>query len=200
MVYDFSKKSNTYNAKSYKKADFTSTRCPKCHAVGQFNLHGSYYRYIVFFVMLDLVYKHIEIKRIRCLFCGATHAVMPGDLIPYKLLSLFAALYILSSYYLDRVPVLKIAAAWRFSFQFIYSSLTAFRLHSSRIYQYFWKASNGGIQAGLDDAGIMALIREPYMGFQSGYTESNRRPCFMCKFFNKANGPPSGVFIPFTAP
>jgi len=200
MIYDFSKKSNTYSAKSYKKSDFAATRCPECHTIGQFNLHGSYHRYIIYFVKLEFICDYIEIKRIRCLSCGTTHAVMPGDIIPYKLLSFFVILYILSLYYKEKFSVLKIAAILRFSFQFIYSSLSAFRLHSSYIYQYFWKLSNGSIKTWLDDADTLSLIQEPYMGFQSGYIESNRRPCFMSKFFNKATGPPSGVFIHFAAP
>ena len=200
MIYDFSKRCKTYDADSYKRADFSETRCPKCHAVGRFKLHGSYHRHVLYFVKLLLTYEFIKIKRIKCLSCKTTHAVMPGDIIPYKLLSLFVVLFILNLFYVDRTPVLKIAAAWDFSFQFIYSALSAFRKFAPSIYLYFREVSRGLIRSGLGLAGIFSLIQKPFLGFQASYLESNKRPCFMCKFFNNANAPPIGRLVPVLPP
>lgn len=139
-------------------------------------------------------------KRIICLSCKATHAVMPCDLVPYKLLSLFVVIFILRLFYISQEPVLRIAAAWGFSFQFVYSVLAAFRRHSAGIYMYFRELSGGAIPVGLGGAGIISLVRKPYAGFQSGYIKSNKRPCFMCKFFNSADAPPIGRTAPYVAP
>jgi len=200
MIHDFTKKCNNYDAKCYKKGCFAKTRCPACYAVGRFKLHGSYFRHIVYFSKLEIVHKHIEIKRVKCISCNVTHAVMPGDLIPYKLLSLLVLLLILVQHYVNKMPVLKVEEAYKFSYQFIYSAIAAFRMHASRIHQYFREASNGLVQAGLDDAGIVALIKKPYTEFQSGHMDWNKRPCFMCKFFNNANAPPTGKFSPLLPP
>lgn len=200
MVFDFSKTFKTYDAKTYKKEDFTGTRCPRCYAAGRFKLHGSYRRHAAYWHMSKITCEFIEIKRIKCLSCKTTHAVMPGDLIPYKLLSLFIVLFILGLFYLEGEPVLKIAEAGGFSFQFIYSALYAYRKHASGISQYFREASAGDVPPTLDDAGIVSLIREPFLEFQSGYIELNKRPCFMCKFFNSAKAPPIGRLAPIPPP
>jgi hypothetical protein len=192
MVYDFSKVCKTYDAKSYRRLDFATTRCPKCPAIGRFNLHGSYHRHVLYFDMRELVHRYIEIKRVKCCSCKTTHAVMPGDIIPYKLLSLFVVLFVLDLYYLSEMPVLKIATALGFSFQFIYSALAAFRRHAAGIYQYFKEITRGTVRLGLDEAGVLSLIRKPVTDFQSSYIKFNKRPCFMCKFLTSPKAPPVG--------
>jgi len=129
MVFDFSKICKTYDAKIYKKSDFSSTHCPKCPAIGRFNLHGSYWRHVLYLTDRELMYEFIEIKRVKCISCKTTHAVMPGDMIPYKLLSLIIVIFILNSYYVAGVPVLKIVVEWGFSFQLIYLVLFTFKRH-----------------------------------------------------------------------
>lgn len=57
-----------------------SMACPKCGCRGNFRRHGSYGRRLVTLSgELDLT-----IERLRCLSCGATHAVIPEDVVPYK--------------------------------------------------------------------------------------------------------------------
>ena len=196
MVFDFSKICKTYDAKTYKRSGFAATRCPNCPAVGRFSLHGSYHRHVLYFTKQELAYKFIEIKRIKCLSCETTHAVMPGDIIPYKLLSLLVVLFILTMIYIKKATVLKVAAIWGFSYQFIYSILYAFQKHAQRIYQYFRETSHGIIQPNFDGTGILSLIQKPYTRFQSGYIEFNKRPCFMCKFLGAASAPPIGRMPP----
>jgi hypothetical protein len=154
---------------------------------------------VLYFVNHDLMYEYIEIKRIKCLSCKATHAVMPGDMIPYKLLSLMIVLFILNSYYATDVPVLKMAVEWGFSFQLIYSVLFTFKRHVYAIYQFFRECLHNALQPGLGNADIVSLIRKPYVGFQSGYIKFIKRPCFMCKFFNSPNAPTVGQ-IPHLSP
>ena len=168
------------------------TRCPKCRAVGRFTLHGSYLRHAVYFQGLEAVCELVKIKRVRCLSCKSTHGVMPGDLVPYRLLSLFVVMFILISIIIRETPVLKIAKAWDFSFQFLYSVLSAFHIHINIIHQYFMETApmSGPLTPGA--ASVLSLVREPYIIFQAGYTKLNHRPCFMCKFHNKGGAPPIG--------
>ena len=193
MIIDFSKTCNTYDKNSYTKKSFANTSCPKCPAIGKFNLHGSYQRYILYFDEKHLVYDLIDIKRVRCRSCKSTHAVMPGDLIPYKLLSLFVVIYILYSCLVEKVPVLKVAEQNGFSFQFIYSCLIAFSLYKNRIHLYFMETSPADTPHEKSYEKVVSLIKKPYLKFQSGFTKHNHRPCFMCKFFNSTDGPPIGI-------
>jgi hypothetical protein len=197
MIFDFTCSCNTYSKNNYKKDSFVDTRCPKCPAVGRFNLNGSYSRYVVFFKKFELIHTMIEIKRIKCCSCKSTHAILPWDIVPYRLLSLFVVMYILVLSYLKIVPVLKLAAAWGFSFQFIYSVIDAFTMHLSRIHQYFSETMPGAVPLPALPWEILTLIQKPYINFQYGYTRLNRRPCFMCKFFNRGGAPPIGIMAAY---
>ena len=122
MILDFSQTCNTYDQKKYTKEYFAQTPCPKCPAVGRFKMHGSYQRHVMYFSEGKLVLKPIELKRVMCKSCHSTHAVMPGDLIPYKLLSLFVVMLLLVACVVEGTPVLKFADKYGLSFQLIYKS------------------------------------------------------------------------------
>ena len=199
MILFFLKKCNTYKKNSFKKSDFEDTPCPKCPAVGRFKLHGSYKRHIFYFLDGFLHYEYIAIKRVMCKSCNSTHAVMPGDLIPYKLLSLFVVMFILNACLIEEKPVLKVAEQNGFSFQFIYSCLHTFYMHQKNIHQYFKETSPANTANEKDRKSVMSLIKKPFLKFQNNYTEHNRRPCFMCKFFDGIGCPPVGIYTPLAA-
>jgi glucan phosphoethanolaminetransferase (alkaline phosphatase superfamily) len=121
---------------------------------------------------------------------------MPGDIIPYKLLSLFVVIFILVLFHIRKTPALSVASQWGFSFQFVYSCLHAFALFKNNIHQYFMEISLGSAPLAPEPAKVLALIRKPYTDFQRNYLQLNRRPCFMRKFINKTNAPPIGIFAP----
>ena len=199
MILDFSKICNTYDKDFYTKEYFNATPCPKCPSIGRFNLHGSYRRHVFYIVDGCLYHELIEIKRIMCQSCESTHAVMPGDFIPYKLFSLFALLYILTACLIDRTPVLEVAEQNGLSYQFIYSCLYAFALYKNSIHLYFMEEMQPATPPGTDCGSVMGLIKKPYLKFQLGFTSRNRRPCFMCKFFNGGRGPFIGFMPPLKA-
>ena len=195
MVYDFNQTCKTYDKTFYTRAYFEFTPCPACPAVGRFSLHGSYERNIIYFDDGEIVCRLMEIKRVKCASCKATHAVMPGDIIPYKILSLFVFVHILVSFFLEKASVLKMAGAWDFSFQFIYSVIHAFHRHANNIRQYIREVSCELAPSAIDACGILDFItNKSGAGFQAGYTRLNRRPCFMGKFFCRAGAPPIGIY------
>ena len=196
MVYDFHQICKTYDKDIYDREYFKATPCPGCKAIGKFNMHGSYSRHVIFFDDNKTKHKRIEIKRIKCISCKRTHAVMPGDIIPYKMLSLFVLIFILVLVYLEKVPILKIENEWGFSFQFIYSVIRSFQLYMNNIRQYFREIAFEDIPAVFDAYETIALIKKPYIKFQFGYMKTNIRPCFMCKFFNGKGAPPIGLIAP----
>jgi len=193
MIYDFSRICKTYDKNIYTKNSFAGTSCPKCYALGRFNLHGSYSRHVIYFEEKQLVHRLIEIKRIKCKSCDTTHAVLPGDIIAYKLLSLFVVLSILFNFYLKKIPVLEIAAKLDFSFQFIYSCLHTFVRHVNAIHQYFRQMCPNETPTSVELLGVLVMIRSPYRVFQCNFIRLNGRPCFMCKFHKSATGPPIGI-------
>jgi hypothetical protein len=196
MVYDFLQICKTYDKNIYNREYFEATPCPACPAVGRFKMHGTYRRYAIYFEGDEIIHVLMEIKRIICVSCRTTHAVLPGDIIPYKALSLFVFIFILILFYSRKIPVLEIAKERGLSFQFIYSVMRAFQMHMNNIRQYLREVSPEDIPAVFDACGILDLIKKPYIKFQSGYIGINRRPCFMCKFFERGGAPPIGIHAP----
>jgi len=196
MIIDFSQNCNTYDKKIYKKESFSQTRCPKCPAIGRFKLFGSYQRYVMYFAEEELIYEPIDIKRIMCKSCGSTHAVMPGDLIPYKLLSLTVIMLFLTACIVEETPVLRIANKYGLSFQIINLCLNSFSLFKNRIHQYFKETLPADIPLVTDRKNIIGLIKKPYIVFQRGYVMLNRLPCFMSKFLDGSGTPHIGIYAP----
>jgi len=196
MVYDFHQICKTYDKNIYNREYFKGTPCPACPAVGRFKMHGSYWRYAIYFEDDEIIHILMEIKRIICVSCRTTHAVLPGDIIPYKALSLYVFIFILVSFYLRKKPVLEIAKKLDFSFQLIYSVMRVFQTHINNIRQYIREMSSEDIPDIFDVCSVLTLIKKPYTKFQYGYIVANRRPCFMCKFFNRRGAPPIGISAP----
>jgi len=200
MIYDYSTNCKNYSKDSYNKDFFSSTACPKCDAIGRFCMHGTYCRYIVFLAGLSLVSSSIEIRRIRCNSCGSTHAILPRDIIAYRLLSLSVILLVLFKHFLKSVPVLKIAAEFNFSHQFIYSILDTFERFRQYIFLFF-KQYNPASTADHSTKCLLEKINmfKPTFLFQYNYMTYNRRPCFMVKFFGGLS-PPYIAIIPTKLP
>jgi hypothetical protein len=57
--------------------------CPKCGARGSFTYHGQYRRSLVKLILSVCIEVSVSIKRLRCLSCKTTHAVIPFDVVPY---------------------------------------------------------------------------------------------------------------------
>ena len=195
MVYDFLQLFKTYDKNIYNQAYFKFTACPVCPAIGRFKMYGSYRRYAIFFIDNEMTHEFIDIKRILCLSCGTTHAVVPGDLIPYKVISLFVFIFILVSFYLKKKPVLQTVKRWSLSFQFIYCVIHTFNTYINHIRQYLREIYPETIPLNIDINSVLAIIKEQSIKFQSGYIKFNRKPCFMCKFIDRTGIPPVGLFV-----
>jgi hypothetical protein len=124
---------------------------------------------------------------------------MPGDIIPYKALTLLVLILVLAKAYLKKMPVLKIARRWDISFQLIYLAVCVFKRHLSNIRQYIREKFPYSARPNPSIEDTVALVRELRGEFQPGYIRASRRPCFMCKFLGKAGSPPVGIYAPIGA-
>lgn len=55
--------------------------CPSCGCPGNFARHGSYSR----FLRTEDGEQRIRVRRVVCRSCGATHALLPPGVVPYRL-------------------------------------------------------------------------------------------------------------------
>ena len=63
-----------------RECNLDDMACPECGAACGYVGHGSYRRFLV----TECGEEGRTIKRVRCRGCGATHAVMPDDVVPRK--------------------------------------------------------------------------------------------------------------------
>lgn len=105
MIIDFDTDCNKYNGLFYSKNKFKYTNCPKCRSKGNFSVHAYYRRNVVYFANNKLIEKILIILRIRCLSCNSTHAILPYDIIPYKI---FTVSFVMKLLYYIFVSLFKI--------------------------------------------------------------------------------------------
>ena len=61
-----------------------ATACPACGAVGGLRPHSSYRRNLEDLEGGEVVCGKVTIERVRCASCGATHALLPPNVSPYR--------------------------------------------------------------------------------------------------------------------
>lgn len=86
MIFDIRFDSLHYQKKIARNTKELSYLCPICKREHTFICHGYYDRNVI---RWDgwLHEKKIKILRVKCLHCRHTHAVLPWDVIPYKIYS-----------------------------------------------------------------------------------------------------------------
>ena len=185
MIHDFTTDCKAYNKNRYTRERFSLTKCPKCRAIGRFTLHGSYFRHVIYLNDGELLHNTLCIKIIRCKSCRSTHAILPRDIIPYRLLALSAVVFTLYKRLIEGKPVLRIAVGLDFSHQFVYSVIHTFGRFQKHL-TLFFKGLNPKDTTATTRAELFSRIIafKPLFGFQFLYMKSNIRPCFMCKFFD----------------
>jgi len=76
-----------------------------------------------------VVYRKIEVKRVRCGSCGHTHAVLPDWIIPYSTYSLQFILRVLAAYYLGSKTVEGLCQQYAISASMLYEWKRLFLEH-----------------------------------------------------------------------
>ena len=87
MILLYSQKCNTNFEKSlnfYYSVDiYSSCECPFCGS-NDLIKWGKYSRGVYFISNGQIVFKSIDIQRLKCKNCGKTHALLPSIIVPYK--------------------------------------------------------------------------------------------------------------------
>lgn len=97
-------------------------KCPNCKAKNNFSYHASYVRNISFAFENKFYDFKVTVTRVICNSCGSTHALLPDFVVPYKIFSRQAILYIVSK--TCSSSVLKMANKLNISIQLIYSLIS----------------------------------------------------------------------------
>lgn len=75
----------------------------------------------------------LDILRLRCNSCGHTHAILPGEIIPFSLYTFPAILWIVSECLVNKKGILDVAEDNQTSYQVIYRMIKLFSAFLDRI-------------------------------------------------------------------
>ena len=124
MIIDFDRRCNKNHEITREEFILLVFDCPNCNAK-QMEYHSTYGRWAITLETdgvgsLKLTSSRITITRGQCLSCEKTHAILPGDIIPYKQYSLNAIIAILKYVLEDKITVANVANMLGISHQVIY--------------------------------------------------------------------------------
>jgi hypothetical protein len=190
MIQDFKTSCNRYEKNKYTSKYFFDTSCPKCIAIGRFHLHASYPRNLIYLEKSIVKETQKPILRIKCLSCKSTHAVLPFDVIPYKIINVGYFLKILLMIYVEELPVKEIVKCLNTSFQAIYSYNYEFKYFLVMITnflraKYKMKTTSPSIEEIVRYICSISKSED----FLKKYLEYNGRPFLMAKFKNNLSPP-----------
>ena len=125
MIIDFTRKSNTNKAVS--EEEFKGFGCPKCNAQ-DLKYYSTYTRWALTLESeglgrLTLKSTLITVYRGKCGSCKKTHAILPGDIIPYKQYSLETVVTLLTYVLSDKLTVICVEKLLGIPHQIIYGIL-----------------------------------------------------------------------------
>lgn len=103
--------------------------CPVCGSRGNCVPHGRYRRSLIDLEEGKVVYSVAEIKRVRCVSCGHTHAILPDYIVPYATYSLLFILRVLASHFLGRGTVEEVCRRYSITASMLYEWKALFLAH-----------------------------------------------------------------------
>lgn len=125
MIIDVSLTKDNYKSLINNKT-FPLT-CPYCNSVNSFHKHGKYKRTIVYFKDDRLLEKEMHIQRVKCCNCNHTHAILPQDIMPYKIYTIPTIVKILSLIFIENKSIPDVSKQFFISFQLLYKYLSNFK-------------------------------------------------------------------------
>lgn len=123
MIIDNAIKSKDYNQKNINISNF---KCPICGAKHSMIRHAYYFRFVISFFIGCFITSRLKILRVKCNSCNCTHAILPGDLIPYKQFNYSIFITILEKYFYNQNTGYELSEKYKVSFQTIYSFINTF--------------------------------------------------------------------------
>ena len=93
--------------------------CPYCKRKGDCSVHAYYDRCLIDFLNNCVVTSNLKILRVIC-SCGATHAILPDPIIPYRQYTLFFILAVLCDHFIHLIPIEAVCEKYNISIKTFY--------------------------------------------------------------------------------
>ena len=125
MIIDNQLKNKKY-FEIIESSNLSKYDCPKCGAKASMTRHAYYERNVISIINAVIIYTILKILRVKCTSCGSTHAILPGDIIPYKQFDYSSFIMILENYFCGLQSGYELSTKFNVSFQTIYSFINTF--------------------------------------------------------------------------
>ena len=137
MILDHSRKCNINHEITKEEFEWLILTCPKCQAK-QLIYYCTYKRWALTLEIdgvgiITLKSNRLTITRGKCCSCKATHAILPGDIVPYKQYSLKAIISILLFVLEGKLSVENVANMTGISSQVIYGIIRQWSFMLARL-------------------------------------------------------------------
>lgn len=153
--------------------------CPKCGAKTRFHRHGTYLRSVTYFLRDGtIVFEPIEILRLKCLSCHATHSILPGDLIPFQVYSLPVVLFLRKQILIEKNSLHYTIKKTHCTLQTIYQKLQLLKRNVILIEYYLRQVSLYTKTVLLPLKQALILLLSPSMKVWS-YFQCHGQPLFL---------------------
>jgi len=103
-----------------EEAGMFRTSCPKCGTVGRFSEYGNYDRNHVTYSDGEILDSRVRPRRVKCLSCCASHALLPDTLTPYSPYTLRFKLFVLIAYSDRETTVVNICESFGIAVSTLY--------------------------------------------------------------------------------
>jgi len=177
---------NSIKSKNYKEKniDVSIYKCPVCRAKHSMIRHAYYKRNVITVNNDEFIYLNLKILRVKCKSCNSTHAILPGDLIPYKQFDYSSFISVLEKYFSDGLSGYELSKEYNVSFQTIYSFINTFLSFKEDTFVTLkiMKLADNLFRA--RPSKLMKLIRNNFTfnEFAFKFSEHNNWPFLMTKF------------------
>lgn len=188
MIKDFRTRFNTYDENNYNFETLLPFKCPRCGAKGRFTRHATYNRYLVTLINHCLCEIKLTILRVKCGSCDATHAIIPADIVPYKLLSLSAIEFLFSEVYLKGKTIISACESHKISYQLFYQYYSYIHLFFNFIFSWLNSLSLIKSEQKFSSRDLLVVILKDLHSQDPSYFDFCKKLLFMTKFQN--NLPP----------
>ena len=154
--------------------------CPSCGCRGGCSPHGSYRRWLTDFEDGKVISRRITIPRVICT-CGATHAILPDPIIPYKQYSLFFILLVLALHLGHLMTLEKICEKYMITPGMLYRWLEIYSDHRRE-----WQGLLKSISTDLKHSLLELARKDPFSTFAVTFV-STTTMSFLQSHANPAN-------------
>lgn len=183
MIIDNQLKNKKY-FEIIESLNLSKYNCPKCGAKASMIRHAYYERNVISILNAVMIYTLLKILRVKCTSCGSTHAILPGDIIPYKQFDYSSFIIILENYFCDLQSGYELSTKFNVSFQTIYAFINTFLIFKDSTFitlrimeiieKLFSKKSSKLIKCLKDEIG--------FINFISHFQSINHWPYLMTKY------------------